>query len=122
MDETDDCENSAFGLFSTFCMFPVLTDAMFRRSPLDSNYFPLILIYLFLVTSLGVPQSITLLNLLSIGFSSSFASLVIAYDSTFFLVWGANNYFLSAAMRFCFSVSTGSSLFTSDAAAPFCYS
>ena len=58
-------------------MFPVLMLAIPRSIPLDSIYLPVMFNYLFLVTSLGVPQSITLLNLLSIGLSS-FAYLVIA--------------------------------------------
>ncbi len=103
-------------------MFPVLTDAIFWSNPLDYSL-PAILSCLFFVTSRGVPQSITLLNLLSIGFSSALDCLLTAEASTFFLVWGANNDFFSSAIRFCFSVSTGSSLFSSvEATLPLFYS
>jgi hypothetical protein len=86
---------------------------MLSNNPRDSSYFPVMLICLFLVTNLGVPQSITLLNLLSIGLSSF---LVIACVASFFFVCGASNYFFNSAIFFYFSVSYGSLLFSYSAA------
>jgi hypothetical protein len=60
-----------------------------------------------LETILGVPQSITLLNLLFIGSSSSvFLRALIGISFLLAFGKGANNYFFKSAILFCFSVIT----------------
>jgi len=113
-DEIEVYANSCLGAALTFWILPVLILAIPRSIPLDSICLPVMFNCLFLVTSLGVPQSITLLNLLSIGLSSLACLVIACVSSAFFLVWGAKRDFLSSAILFCFSVSWGSLLFSAS--------
>jgi hypothetical protein len=102
---TEVCANSCFASFFSGSAKPFLTLAIYIKNDRDYIYFESMLIVLFLVTILGVPQSITLLNLFFMGSSSSY--FLTADAAAFGFVYGANNYFLSSAILFYFSVNCG---------------
>jgi hypothetical protein len=64
------------------------------------------LTYLFFVTSLGVPQSITRLNLFSLMGSSSpsfFVGVAFSVPKGPFFIYGCRRDYLRASIFFCFS-------------------
>lgn len=81
---------------------PLRTLAILSRTDLDSNCLLSILRLRYLVTRRGVPQSITLLYLLSI--STSRPGALMAYFLSFGFSRGAKSCFLSSSIFFCFSV------------------